>query len=459
MTATRFGGHVLWPVPVAGLCGLIGLLAGYRPAFAIAAALGLLFVLVILTDLTAGLTAFVFLTFIALVPIGAGPAVSLLKAAGLLLAFSWLSTIVRDGSEEADFLRSFPALGYAVAFFIVWTALSLLWAQDSGVALTALSRYALNAVLFLIVFTAVRTERDVIYVMCAFVAGSTVSALYGLAQPPDPNSLDRLSGTLGNANELAAVLVVGSVLGFGLAAITRRSPGLRLAAASGAMICVLGVMLTLSRTGLVAMGVAGLTAVVVGGRWRPQIAVIALVVALFAAGYFSLVASPAARDRVSHPDTGTGRVDLWKIGKRMIADKPVLGVGVANFPVTSVNYLLEPGTIERTDFILDTPKVAHNTYLEIFAELGAPGFIAFLAIIGGCIGCAWKAAKRFMLDDRLRLEILTRTLLVALAGLFAADFFESEQVQKPLWLLLAMCPALLAIARSGPGADQQVDAG
>jgi hypothetical protein len=36
---------------------------------------------------------------------------------------------------------------------------------------------------------------------------------------------------------------------------------------------------------------------------------------------------------------------------------------------------------------------------------------------------------------------------VALTGVLASDFFLSEQYSKQLWVLLAIGPALLAIAR------------
>jgi hypothetical protein len=45
------------------------------------------------------------------------------------------------------------------------------------------------------------------------------------------------------------------------------------------------------------------------------------------------------------------------------------------------------------------------------------------------------------------MEVLTRSLLVALVGLLAADFFGSAQFEKALWLLLALIPAVYAISR------------
>ena len=40
---------------------------------------------------------------------------------------------------------------------------------------------------------------------------------------------------------------------------------------------------------------------------------------------------------------------------------------------------------------------------------------------------------------------------VSLISVLASDFFISEQSAKHLWLLIALCPALWAIARRDPG--------
>ena len=49
--------------------------------------------------------------------------------------------------------------------------------------------------------------------------------------------------------------------------------------------------------------------------------------------------------------------------------------------------------IVRDDFIVDTPKVAHNTYLQILAELGIVGFALFLTILVFSLVCAFKAHR------------------------------------------------------------------
>ena len=422
-----------WPISLAvcALAACVGLLAGVDPKLAIAASLGLVFMLVILSDLAAGLTVFTFLSLVAIVPLGAGPAVSFLKAVGFLLLLSWLATTLRSGGTTADFVSSHQGLTYVIVLFLGWLALSQLWAGDPSASLLSLYRIALNAILFVIVYTAVQGRRELTNVMAAFVLGASVAALYGISHGGGESDAERLSGTLGNANELAAVLVVGAVFAAGLMLTSGKRPGLRLIGAGGLFFCVFGVLLTLSRTGLVSLGVACVAAVLLSGRWRIRIMPLVVIVAVLAIGYFAVVASPTARDRVTNfGGGGTGRTDLWKVAWRMVEAEPVHGIGAGNFPTTAPDYLLRPGVLERSDLIVTEPKVAHNTYLEIFAELGFIGITLFASILLICLSCVWRAIRNFARRRERTMEILARTLLVALIALLVADFFASEEYQK-----------------------------
>jgi O-antigen ligase len=163
---------------------------------------------------------------------------------------------------------------------------------------------------------------------------------------------------------------------------------------------------------------------------------------------------------VLRSDGGSGRTDIWRVGWRMVEANPIVGVGAGNFANTSVHYLLEPGAILRDDYIVDTPKVAHNMYLEILAELGLVGFALFLAVLGYALYCALAAVRRFVATGDRQMEIVSRALFIALIGLLVSDFFGSRQFSKQLWLLMSIAPALLAISRieqEDQEAEQQLE--
>jgi O-antigen ligase len=309
----------------------------------------------------------------------------------------------------------------------------------------------LNLLLFPIVYTAVWTQRRAQWVVGAFVLGALASAAYG-AVDPAVDTEARLTGARFEPNELAAVLVAAVALSLALAGAAR-GVAARAAAIAAAAVCTAAIMFTLSRAGLVALGVVLVAGLVIAARRRGPALLVALVVALGVVTYFGFVAPDAARERVTTVESGTGRLDLWQVGWRMVEDEPLTGVGAGNYEVASVHYLLEPGEVERSDFIVDNPKVTHNVYLQMAAELGVVGLALFLAIAATSVASGVAAMRRFAtVDDRIGAAI-ARGAVLATIGLLAADFFASGQFSNQLWFLLALSPALLGVAlRSDRGA-------
>ncbi len=439
------------PVPLfaAGLAlaaALTGLLAGIDPRLALGAALGCAFVVLVLQDVAIG---FCFMAFLAsLDALPALGALSVAKVAGVLLGISWLAAIASERSEQLWERR--PLLTYTIVLFLCWNALSLLWAEERGGVISAIVRYAPNALLIPIAFTAVRSEKHLRWVVGSVIGAALISAVLGVVGPAaDPAAVDesRAQGLAGGANELAAALVVGLVLSFGVIAAKRTGPGLRLVLSAGAGLSVLALMLSLSRGGLVALGAALVAAVVVGGRWRWRALTIAVCVASTVVVYFGLFASLPARERVTAVAGGTGRSDLWTVGFRMVEENPLVGVGAGNFPTSSIHYLLEPGALTTDEFIVSQPKVAHNTFLEILTDTGAVGLALFLGILLTSMWSMLRAARIFARHDARDLELLSRAVLVALTGYLVAGSFISANYSKLLWLLIALGPPMLALAQ------------
>jgi len=431
----------------AGAAG-VGLLAGYDPRLAVLAAFGITFVVLVLQDLTLGVCMMVMLAFVDAINVFDG-ALSLAKVAGILLGASWLLAIATRPAPSL--MNDHPLLSYALLLFVSWTAASLLWAGDDAAVREAVIRYAPNVLFIPIVFSALRRTGDLDKVAGTLVAGALLTAVLAIAGPSsDPTLNDgRAEGLAGGANELAAALVVGVVLCVAFVLRLGHRPGLRLLMVGGAGLCMLGIFLSLSRGGLLALGAALLTAVVVGGRWRRGMATAAVGLVAVTVVYFGLFASLPARERVLDVGNagGTGRNDIWTIGWRMVQDEPVLGVGAGNFPLAAPAYLVRAGTFERGDLVLIAPKVAHNTTLQVLAETGVPGAALFVGIVGFSLLCLLSAAKRFAALGDVRHELLTRALLVALVGYLVAAFFISENYSKLLWLLVALGPATLQLAR------------
>jgi O-antigen ligase len=426
------------------LTGLaIGLLAGVNPKLAIGAAIGLGFAGLVLANITVGLCFFAVISFLEVLSSSYG----ITKLVGFLLVLSWLAVVTTRSDAQNDFMSAHPTITYVLALFVGWSAVSILWAENIPATIDFTFRYLQNALLFLIVFTAIRERAHARWLVGAFVMGASVAAVFAVLNPPQAGQYDvsRATGTIGDPNELAAVLVAGVILAGVLVSLLRRSPILRLMAAGAAVLCAAGLFSTFSRGGLVALGCALLASLFLGGRWRGRAVGIAALAAFSAIVFFAVIAPQAATQRVTQVDGGTGRTDIWRVGGRMVQAHPIRGVGAGNFRWTSVHYTLKPGAV-RYDYFIDHPKVAHNTYLQELAELGIVGFALFLTIILFAVFSGIKAARRFAEAGDRDMELLARGALLALIGILAADFFISGQFSKQLWLLLGLGPALLAIA-------------
>ncbi|MFI4977955.1 MAG: O-antigen ligase family protein [Solirubrobacterales bacterium] len=447
MIARARGIGMLWSGALAAALAL-GLLAAVEPVIAVGVVLGVAFAFLVFADLAAGFAVLALLSFLQVLPTSGG--LSLDKAAGLLLAVAWLARF-STRQRERDFFAEFPLLTWAGIAFLAWAALSLLWATDTGDGISAVARYAPDMLLLPIAYMAIRTRRDLLIVLGAIVIGAVIAAAFGILQPPSSTGLsesaERATGTIGDPNELAAALLLGVGLGAGLALSRERFVALRLGGAVAIPICAAGIFLSLSRGGLIALAALLVAGTVLGGRWRGVITGFLVLVAVAGVLYFTQVASLPARERVTTAAGGSGRSDLWTISLRMVKTHPLEGVGVGNFQVLSADYVLQPGILKRTELIFaSVPRITHNTYLEVTSELGIPGFLLFMLIVVGSLACGLRAARLWSKHGDIGMEALARGALLALVGMLAADFFISQTYDKLLWIMLALGPAMLALA-------------
>jgi len=453
-----------WPLAIALalLAAGLGVLAVAEPLLALSLTLGGLFIMLVLTDVTLGLCVFGCVAFMEL----PGPGgFSIAKLVGLALVVSWAATAVTRGDRH-NFFKTHPAMSYLLVVFVAFAAASTLWAKVPNETISSIIRFLPNMLLLPIAVTAMKDRRSAVMIAGSFVFGAVLSAALGLfvgiAAPEAIAAANaglaegtRLVGVGIDPNELAISLVGAAAISIGLATSRALPGGWRVIAAGGSVLCLIFVMLTVSRTGLLGVMLTIVLGALFAGRSRraPLLIVGALAVSSMIV-YVVAFAPPEARKRITASDGGSGRDDIWKVGWRMFEANPVNGVGLGNFRLTSIDYLLEPGQIKRDDFILKKPKVAHNIYLETVAELGVIGLVMFLSIIGFALRCALKAARIFEARGDPGLELIARSVFVGTAAMLFCSAFVSQQYAKPLWLAFALGPGLLALAHRSKRSEQ-----
>jgi O-antigen ligase len=381
--------------------------------------------------------------------------------ATVVLVLGWVASrrahgkSLRAGSEDRTVML-------AIGVLLVWLTLSIAWASDRAPAWTEAKAWYTAAAGFFLVANAMASPRNVRMLVLAFVLGALVSIVVGLTGhgglTTTANALDlatrqRFAGGQGDPNYLAAGLVAAIVLAAGLLP-SIRDPIAKLGLGVTIVGIAAGLAATESRGGLVGALAALVAALVLARRQRLQAAAFG-VCAIAAAGAFFL-ASPAALHRVtSYNAGGDGRAELWTVGWRMTGDHPVTGVGLAGFQTEAKHYVREPGSLQFVRLIVDQPHVAHNVYLQQLAETGIPGLVLLLAVIGGSLAAAARAARRFDALGEPSLATLARAVIIASIGFLTASLFISNSTDKRLWIILALGPALLGASHRASSSTER----
>src|SRR2546430_12989675 len=127
------------PPPVGVLLGvpfaLLGAAAVVDPFYTLAAALGLIFILIAFRNLAAGVALFAVTTFFAHLPgtgSGSGVGVTVVKLAGIVLVAAWLLLLFRR--KVPLLLLDHPFVASALIVFPVCAFSPAFWAQDASVA-------------------------------------------------------------------------------------------------------------------------------------------------------------------------------------------------------------------------------------------------------------------------------------------------------------------------------------
>jgi len=166
-----------------------------------------------------------------------------------------------------------------------------------------------------------------------------------------------------------------------------------------------------------------------------------LVLALFLAPSFFLDSSPAKRFFApSERDTANTvtRTTVWRAGLRMVEQNPFMGVGIDNFSPLATAY---EDTNEE-----GVRSMAHNTYIQLGAEMGLPGLVIFLMIYVS----AFQMLERMRKRPRQAGTLTSRVALAIEAGFVGAAvcaFFLSAEYEKFPWFFLFLAMAMYHLPR------------
>ncbi len=190
-----------------------------------------------------------------------------------------------------------------------------------------------------------------------------------------------------NPNVMAGALVILLPLSLGLILFGWRQMTWyeKLAGVSSAVLG--GIILVLTQSRGAWLGLGGALAVLVALRWRGGWMLVGgAAIALL--GIAAIYGFPRAAEAIAlNPTLGglAGRLEVWSRAVYMLQDFPFSGVGMGAYLKVADEiypfFLMEPGKVEH----------AHQLLLQVGVDLGIPGLISWLAVLGGATACAYKA--------------------------------------------------------------------
>jgi len=147
----------------------------------------------------------------------------------------------------------------------------------------------------------------------------------------------------------------------------------------------------------------------------------------------------------------TGRMEVWKRGMGYMMGYPVLGVGADAFPIAEGT--ISPLAARQSEGIGLKWSAAHNSFVQIGAELGIPGLLLFVGILFQAFRTLARIAK-----EAQRKEgrgggdaALAQVLIASLISYCIAGFFLSEAFSPFLFSVLGM---VVGLAKLYPAASR-----
>jgi putative inorganic carbon (HCO3(-)) transporter len=304
--------------------------------------------------------------------------------------------------------------------FAVWSAISILWAQDPATSLVRFPTVIFMFALYLALVSFRITRQELTRLFQLAVVGGAITSAILIYEVHRLGVQDRATLIFGNReanpNDVAISLLLPFALVLG-GMLSAQGMLRKVLLGCALVLNATAVYLTMSRGALVALAVTLVVFLFNAGALRRMVLpvlVIVLPVFLLPSMFFNRLAeAPEGR--------GTGRLDIFIAGKEIVKHNPVIGVGLANFPVVYEQYSGYAPIFRG--YHLDP----HNMFLQVWAETGVIGFALFLAALV-------MQLRRSREGALLRRNYMGVAVHAACLGMLVAGLSGNIQWSKGFWL-------------------------
>ena len=352
-----------------------------------------------------------------------------------LVALCWHLCLKQD--DWKDFFKLDKGVVLVIGVLIGSTFLSAVFSGNPAESLQVFADYYIYRLLGLFAVLITVRDRRRLFILLKLVAISFMINVFYILWQGGIRNVSRTGGFVFYMSA-AAFLAIGVPVSLLLWLQLKRKGEKYLAAFCG--ICSTGAALYNGTRGAwIAILLTSLATIfLVVGRKRAAIAY-CFVISVFIG--MSVIFSPILQERVEtlgqlNYQSNSERILLWQSAYHMFEDHPLLGVGFGQFKKAY-----------QTQYVLPEAKEpwlghAHNNFMQLLAECGALGGVAFLSMWGyfvyfSIIG--WRREKKI-----IYIFLFTVVMATMLHGLTEYNMGNS-MVTKLYWFLLGISLQLINI--------------
>lgn len=327
---------------------------------------------------------------------------SLIEIFAIAAMVSWVLKKLFSGKKEFPIVKT--ELNLPLAFFYTVSALSILWSTHPDISIKALIRKLTEYImLYFIIVETVSSKRVAINMLRLLTLALFLVCIDGIYQKLvgfdfvrnyPLYSLDRMTAAFKFPNGLSAWLLIASFPSIGIAFFF--NDDLRLKALHSVLAALSCAVLFLARVrGAIISFTAGLFLIFLLRRSRLSYAVCVIIIiglVLSALLFPDFLNEHFSLSKILEDCSGRHRLRMWVTGWRMFIDRPFTGQGLNTF---MANYSRFKPQEEIGVWY------AHNCFLQIAAETGIFGLLAFLWMIAAMVVSSVKSWV-FMKDNFFR---------------------------------------------------------
>ena len=370
---------------------------------------------------------------------------------GYAVLGAWLLHIIFTG----NFVPAKNKLVTAVAIFIAWTFIC------TGIGVYATwydqNMFIRNVIPFFIFVYMIQSRKQVIISIWTLLIMGAIAGIYGLYALKanigvSDGGIVRITSFMANPNSFGQTmaLLLPIAICLMLSDYTKKT---KLIIAGIVLLLISGVVMSYSRTSMIAMLFVLIFTPFMYYRGSKKIAAILVTIMILPVLYFFFPLDNVkwrAHNRLvtafqaeSMEEVDKGRVETARAGWMMMLNNPVTGVGIGGF---GHEYYQMAQTSDELELVMsrygERGLSAHNLYVQVGGQLGILGLALYLFLVV----IAWKNVRNaeiiFFNNQDEAMYTISRALKIFLIAFMIIGITSSGMGSKMFWIVVGLSVSL-----------------